>query len=88
MVTRNVVSTASQSELVDRLVVSGRYRDASDALRAGLALLEREESEMSELCARLNKGLAPSSSGRVCRGFGGRGDPSRILACGHVSKTC
>ena len=70
MVTRNVVLTASQSKLVDRLVATGRYRDASDALRAGLALLEREESEMSELCARLNKGLAQARRGEFAEGTG------------------
>ena len=35
VVARNAVSTAIRSELVDRLVASGRYRDVSDALRAG-----------------------------------------------------
>ena len=35
MATRNVVLTESQSALVDRLVASGRYQNASEALRAG-----------------------------------------------------
>lgn len=70
MVERNVVLTASQSELVDRLIASGRYRDASDALQAGLALLEREEREMNELCARLNKGLAQARQGEFAEGSG------------------
>ena len=45
MVTRNVVLTETQSELVDRLVAAGRYQNASEALRAGLRLVEREEAE-------------------------------------------
>ena len=49
MVTRNVVLTDTQSDLVDRLVASGRYQNASEALRAGLRLLEREEAESGDL---------------------------------------
>lgn len=41
--TYNVVLTDSQSELIDRLVASGRYQNASEAMRAGLRLLGREE---------------------------------------------
>lgn len=37
MPTRNVVLTDAQSELVDRLVASGRFQNASEALRAGSA---------------------------------------------------
>ena len=36
MATRNVVLTDAQSSLVDRLVETGRYQNASEALRAGL----------------------------------------------------
>jgi len=49
MATRNVVLTDAQSSLVDRLVETGRYQNASEALRAGLRLLEREESELNAL---------------------------------------
>ncbi|MFW5739925.1 MAG: type II toxin-antitoxin system ParD family antitoxin, partial [Myxococcota bacterium] len=48
MATRNVVLTDRQSELIDRLVASGRYQNASEALRAGLRLLEREEAELGD----------------------------------------
>ena len=44
MVTRNVVQTAQQSAFVDGLVNSGRFQNASEALRAGLTLLERDEA--------------------------------------------
>ena len=49
MATRNVVLTETQSALVDRLVASGRYQNASEAMRAGLRLLEREEAELGAL---------------------------------------
>ncbi|WP_077037292.1 type II toxin-antitoxin system ParD family antitoxin [Pelomonas sp. KK5] len=45
MPTRNVVLTDHQAELVDRLVSSGRYQNASEVLRDGLRLVERDASE-------------------------------------------
>lgn len=70
MATRNVVLTHAQSELVDRLVASGRYQNASEALRAGLRLLEREETELGELRARLNAGLDEARRGYLAKGSG------------------
>lgn len=70
MATRNVVLTESQSELVDELVASGRYQNASEALRAGLRLLEREENELSALRARLKAGLDEARSGDLAEGAG------------------
>ena len=70
MATRNVVLTNTQSDLVDRLVASGRYQNASEALRAGLRLLEREESEMGELRTRLQSGLAEARKGDLADGSG------------------
>ncbi len=70
MATRNVVLTATQSELVDRLVASGRYQNASEALRAGLRLLEREESELGELRSRLQYGLEEARRGDFAAGSG------------------
>jgi antitoxin ParD1/3/4 len=70
MVTRNVVLTDSQSDLVDRLVASGRYQNASEALRAGLRLLDREEAELGELRARLNVGLDEMRRGDRAEGSG------------------
>lgn len=43
--TRNVVLSQHQHELVDSLVKSGRYQNASEVLREGLRILERQESE-------------------------------------------
>jgi antitoxin ParD1/3/4 len=70
MVTRNVVLTDTQSDLVDRLVASGRYQNASEALRAGLRLLEREEAEFGDLRARLEEGLEQARRGDLAEGSG------------------
>lgn len=70
MATRNVVLTETQSELVERLVASGRYQNASEALRAGLRLLEREENELTALRERLLEGLAQASRGELADGTG------------------
>ncbi len=70
MATRNVVLTDTQSDLVDRLVASGRYQNASEALRAGLRLLEREESELGELRTRLQSGLEEARKGDLAEGSG------------------
>lgn len=68
--TRNVVLTETQSDLVDRLVASGRYQNASEALRAGLRLLEREEAELGDLRARLSVGLDQARQGELADGSG------------------
>ncbi|MGF1658144.1 MAG: type II toxin-antitoxin system ParD family antitoxin [Rubrimonas sp.] len=70
MATRNVVLTESQSALVDRLVASGRYQNASEALRAGLRLLEREEAELADIRDRLSAGLAEARAGDLAEGSG------------------
>jgi antitoxin ParD1/3/4 len=45
MPTRNVVLTDHQTELIDELVESGRYQNASEVLREGLRLVETREAE-------------------------------------------
>ena len=45
MPTRNVVLTDHQARLVERLVVTGRYHNASEVLREGIRLVERQEAE-------------------------------------------
>lgn len=70
MATRNVVLTDTQSELVDRLISAGRFQNASEALRAGLRLLEREESELQALRARLTVGLEQARRGEFAEGSG------------------
>src|SRR5688572_25175254 len=43
MPTRNVVLSAHQQQLVETLVQSGRYQNASEVLREGLRLIEERE---------------------------------------------
>lgn len=45
MPTRNVVLTDHQAALVEQLVESGRYQNASEVLREGLRLVEKREAE-------------------------------------------
>jgi len=45
MPTRNVVLTDHQASLVEHLVASGRYQNASEVLREGLRLVEQREAE-------------------------------------------
>ena len=45
MPTRNVVLTEKQEKLVERLVSSGRYQNASEVLRDGLRLIESRDAE-------------------------------------------
>lgn len=47
MPTRNVVLTKRQEELIETLVGSGRYQNASEVLRDGLRLVEQREAEES-----------------------------------------
>ena len=42
---RNVVLTERQEELIETLVKSGRYQNASEVLRDGLRLVELREAE-------------------------------------------
>lgn len=70
MPTRNVVLTDSQTDLIERLIANGRYQNASEALRAGLRLLEREEAEMTALRDRLAAGLEEARSGALAEGTG------------------
>jgi antitoxin ParD1/3/4 len=52
MPTRNVVLTHQQAELIENLVRSGRYQNASEVLRDGLRLLQsREAQEAAKLDA-------------------------------------
>ena len=45
MPTRNVVLTDHQAQFVEHLVAEGRYQNASEVLREGLRLIERQETE-------------------------------------------
>lgn len=60
MPTRNVVLTERQEQLIDVLVQSGKYQNASEVLRDGLRLIERREAEDA---ARLAALRAAASAG-------------------------
>jgi antitoxin ParD1/3/4 len=68
MPTRNVVLTEYQAELVERLVSSGRYQNASEVLREGLRLIERQEQEatlrLKVLREAARVGIADIDAGR------------------------
>lgn len=68
MPTRNVVLTDHQSELIERLVASGRYQNASEVLREGLRLIERRDAEdearLKALRAAVQVGIDDIEAGR------------------------
>ena len=70
MATRNVVLTDHQEAFVSGLVASGRHQNASEAMGAGLRLLEREEAEISELSLRLINGLQQARDREFAEGTG------------------
>ncbi len=55
MPTRNVVLTDHQARLVEKLVSSGRYQNASEVLREGLRLIEQREAEEAAKLAALRE---------------------------------
>lgn len=68
MPTRNVVLTDRQADLVERLVASGRYQNASEVLREGLRLIEGREAEdearLDALRNAASVGIADIDAGR------------------------
>jgi len=54
---QNVVLTKQQATLVESLVRSGRYQNASEVLRDGLRLLERREAEETAKLAAIRHAL-------------------------------
>jgi antitoxin ParD1/3/4 len=68
MPTRNVVLTDHQSTVIEQLVTSGRYQNASEVLREGLRLVEQREAEdacrLEALRAAVQVGAADIATGR------------------------
>ena len=68
MSTRNVVLTQRQDQLIDTLVKTGRYQNASEVLREGLRLVEQREAEEAAKLAALREvartGMADFEAGR------------------------
>ena len=71
MPTRNVVLTVHQADMVERLVASGRYQNASEVLRDGLRLVESRESEdkarLKALREAARVGIADIDAGKAER---------------------
>ncbi len=61
MPTRNVVLTKRQEKLLEALVESGRYQNASEVLRDGLRLVEQREAQDATKLEVLRKRLASAS---------------------------
>ena len=68
MPTRNVVLTDHQAAMVERLVESGRYQNASEVLREGLRLVEardaEEQARLQALREAANEGSRDIAAGR------------------------
>ena len=66
---RDVLLTDHQELLVDRLVKFGRYQNASEVLREGLRLIERQDAEnrarIEALRDAVQVGIADVKAGRV-----------------------
>ena len=69
MPTRNVVLTDRQEEIIERLVSSGRYQNASEVLREGLRLIEKQQAEdkarLRALRGAARIGIADIEAGRL-----------------------
>ena len=68
MPTRNVVLTEHQALLIEELVTSGRYQNASEVLREGLRMVEQREKEdayrLQALREAMELGMADFEAGR------------------------
>ena len=68
MPTRNVVLTDHQQDVIETLVESGRYQNASEVLRDGLRLVEQREREdalkLETLRQAAQVGVADLAAGR------------------------
>jgi antitoxin ParD1/3/4 len=69
MPTRNVVLTDHQAHLVEKLVSTGRYQNASEVLREGLRLIEDREAQDNARLHALREaarvGMADIDAGRL-----------------------
>jgi len=68
MPTRNVVLTDYHEELLEKLVSSGKYQNASEVLREGLRLVERQhaehEAKLKALRDAVQEGIDDIEAGR------------------------
>jgi antitoxin ParD1/3/4 len=79
MPTRNINLTERYDQFVDELVISGRFSNASEVMRAGLRLLEEQAREEEEKLKFL-RGLASEGFGELDQGQGIALDDDQQLA--------
>ncbi len=79
MPTRNVNLTEYYDQLVEALVTSGRFSNASEVMRAGLRLLEQQAREDQQKLAAL-RSLASDAFNELDRGLGTSIDGQEQLA--------
>ncbi len=91
MPTRNVVLTNHQESLIETLVGSGRYQNASEVLREGLRLVERREAEdaarLDALREATRLGVAAVEAGEYLDFAEGEGLASYLEALGEKAIT-
>ena len=67
MPTQNFLVTDQQADLIEALVQSGRYRNASEVVREGLQIFERRETDdnarLAALRAAVDRGTADFQRG-------------------------
>lgn len=68
---RSISLTLDLDDAIQRRIASGRYASQSEAIRAALRVLERDEEEqarkLAALDAALARGIADAEAGRVMR---------------------
>jgi len=79
MPTRNVNLSNHYDQLVERLVTSGRFKNASEVMRAGLHLLEQQTCEEQERLGLL-RSLATEGFSQLDQGRGVAFDDEKQLA--------
>jgi antitoxin ParD1/3/4 len=79
MPTRNVNLTDHYDHLIQALIASGQYKNASEVMRAGLRLLEQEAREDEEKLVVLRR-LASEAFDSLDRGEGARLEGDQELA--------
>lgn len=80
MPTRNVVLTDRQERLIEALVESGRYQNASEVLREGLRLVESREIDEARKLETLRDAARVGSSAFDRAEFKEFADASSLIA--------